>query len=143
MSTHGYFLIRESIPGHWGQSMITSVSVGVSAGRSAYPTPAHALAQVLARNAHADFEIQLRADDERAPVEVRAALLKLRDAGVAQARRTYELTARALARTGLTVEELDALTADTPYLGTPAVPVLQRLGEDMFALELAVAVQGS
>jgi len=142
LSTHDYFLIRESIPGHWGLSFITSVIVGVSAGRSAYPTPAHALAQALARNPHADFEIQLRADDEQAPVEVRAALLKLRDAGVAEARRTYELTARELAQTGLTVEELDALTAGTPDLGTRAVPVLQRLDEDMFALELAVVVQG-
>ncbi|ARK82151.1 hypothetical protein ABZO35_31185 [Burkholderia pseudomallei] len=140
-STPAYHLICEIVPGHWSQSLINLPSVGAAVGRSTYPTPAHALAQALGRNAQAAFEIHLRADDEQAPVDVRSGLLKLRDAGVAQARAPYELTARQIAETGLTVEELDALRADTLYLGAPAV-VLEQLDAETFALELAVVVQG-
>lgn len=117
-------------------------NVSASTGRSMYPTPAHALAQALGRDANAELEIHLRADDDQAPVAVRSGLLKLRDAGVSQARHTYELTARQITETRLTAEELDALKGYTPYLGTSAVE-LERLDEDTFALELVVAVQGA
>ncbi|RXV64128.1 hypothetical protein D1006_40700 [Burkholderia stabilis] len=141
-STPDYFLIQEIVPEQWASRRISSVAVGVSAGRSTYPTPAHALALVLARDMHADFEIHVRADDMTAPVQVRCALLKLRDAGFGRARQAYELTAEEFSWIGLTVDDVEALRRTEPYLGTAAAPVLELVGNDKVALELAVVVQG-
>lgn len=139
VSTHDFYRIDENPPGAW---MLTWRGATTIRGYSGYPTPAHAVADVLQHNSHADFEVHVRADDMTSPVEVRCALLKLREAGYDQARRPYELTADQYTRIGLTDHDVKALTVACPFFGTSAARVLEREADGKIALELAIMVLG-
>jgi len=139
LTTHDYHLIEERIPEAWALSRVTSA--GAAIGNAVYPTPAYALADAASHDPHAEFEIHLRADDPQVDVQLRDALLILRDAGMTHARQVYSVSEAKLARIGLTDAGFAALTARSPYLGAPPA-VIKWTADDEINLELAVVVQG-
>lgn len=141
-SAPAFFRIQDTVPGHWTARRITSVSVAVTGCRSTHLTPADALVTVQQTQPDADFEIHVRADDMTAPVEVRAALLKLRKAGIVVARRPYERTFEQFSQIGLTEDDLKALIYEKPFFGTPAARLEVVDSQRKVVLELAIVVVG-
>lgn len=76
------------------------------------------------------------------PVQVRCALLTLRDAGFDRARHVYELTATPRVRINLIEFVLPTLKHNGPFFGTPAAPVPELGGKAKIEFELAIVVLG-
>ncbi|MDV3102912.1 hypothetical protein [Burkholderia cenocepacia] len=140
MSTPGFYLIRKIAPESWGATRM--FATGPVSFRSTYPTPAHVLATLPPAEAPVELEIHVQADDMTAPAAVRAALLKLRDAGIDVARRPYERTFEQFSQIGLTEDDLNALIYEKPFFGTPAARLEVVDSQRKVVLELAIVVVG-
>ncbi|WP_321944886.1 hypothetical protein [Burkholderia cenocepacia] len=140
MSTPGFYLIRKTAPESWGATRM--FPTGPVSLRSTYPTPAHVLATLPPAELPVELEIHVQADDMTAPAAVRAALLKLRDAGIDVARRPYERTTEQFSQIGLTEDDLKALIYEKPFFGTPAARLEVVDSQRKVVLELAIVVVG-